>query len=530
MRRFLLFVSLLFVLLFPTIASAHMVGQPPFLKVNGKYAGFYNVPILSEFFVIPQDQSPENYVVKQEISFEIDPVALQYPLDALKHSTFSWEFGDGTKGTGLNNVHTYTSPGSYVLNIMFKYENDDAQLIESDILQILPTAEYVLPKAEIRVNGHVVTDTLGDIQKLPFSSDTAFEVVSHDSTSPTTYSWDMGDHTQSSALSVVRSYPAAMQQAYPILRAKDSLGFYTDTYVQLENTEFKGGAGSATPKPSPSSSTNYVFTPQRVQQQPGSSSFFSVIGVRISQLTTKIFSQVLESNLHQPLLFALALVLLFVAGGLHALTPGHGKSMMTAFLVGKKGSKAADILLLALSITVTHTAVIFILGFVFLFLDQTHTLTDVLPYFEKGGAILVIILAVRLILNGIHHLRHQYQHEHHHEHDHEHHHDHVHAIEANGLGKRTILFAGFSGGIVPCTDAFALLLLLATAGKVLLGMLFVLVFSVGLATTIVALGLFIVLGKKSFSIEQKLERVADTYLPIISGIILFVIAAKLLIK
>ncbi|HZZ99055.1 MAG TPA: PKD domain-containing protein [Candidatus Saccharimonadia bacterium] len=525
---FFLLIGLFFlwcaVLLQPVNVSAHSVGQPPFLKLNGKYAGFYSVPLSSDFFVTPQDQSPENYLVNTPIVFEIDPVALQVPQEIIKNSTFRWEFGDDSFGSGLNNTHTYTKQGSYILNITAKYKTDDAQLIESDVIQVLPDANYVLPTASIKVNGHEIADPVNDVRNISFQGVT-FEVVAHDSSSPATYIWDLGDNVSSKALSVTHSYDKKLQLAYPILRTKDANGFFTDAYVQMENADIN--PAGVIVKPTPSASPIGAFTPAKSQipLTPASSSIFSIATVRISQITSKIFSDVLESNLNHPLLFLFAVGLIFIAGGLHALTPGHGKSMMTAFLVGKKGSKFADILLLAISITVTHTAVIFILGFVFLFLDQKHTLVDVLPYFEKGGAILVILLAARLIINGAR----QLQHQHNHEHGHDHTHEHLDAIAEDVLGRKTILFAGFSGGIVPCTDAFALLLLLATAGRVLLGMVFVLVFSVGLAVTIIALGLLVVLGKKTFALEDRLGHLAETYVPIASGVILAIIALKLLL-
>jgi ABC-type nickel/cobalt efflux system permease component RcnA len=537
----------------PLQVSAHSVGMPPFLKMNGKYAGFYNVPIASEFFTTPQDQSPDNYIVGQTIDFEIDPVALQVPMNIINHSTFRWEFGDGSIGTGLKNTHTYSKEGTYILNITAQYQSEDPQLIESVAIQALPDANYVLPVAQIRVNGHTITDPVGDVQSISFQS-VKLEVMQQNSSAPTSYLWDLGDATKSTATTVTHTYASKLQLAYPVLRASDTNGFYTDTYVQMENADIAPPGGFITrPSPSPSSIGAFTPTGTQVARTPTSTSIFSVITVRISQITTKIFSTVLESNLHQPLLFLLAIALIFIAGGLHALTPGHGKSMMTAFLVGRKGNKFTDILLLALSITITHTAVIFVLGFTFLILDQKHTLTDVLPYFEKGGAILVILLALRLIVNGARHLRHEYQHSHGHSHDHLHMHDHTHehlghdhahglldldaraeahldSIAEDVLGKKTILFAGFSGGIIPCTDAFALLLLLTTAGRVLLGIVFVFVFSIGLAVTIVALGLLVVLGKKTFALEDKLGHVAETYVPMASGIILLIIALSLLLK
>ena len=96
-----------------------------------------------------------------------------------------------------------------------------------------------------------------------------------------------------------------------------------------------------------------------------------------------------------------------------------------------------------------------------------------------------------------------------------------------GSGSKNLWCAGFAGGIVPCSDAFALLLLLVSAGRDLLGVIFVLVFSGGLASTMVILGLLLVIGKNSINLDGKLGRAAEAYAPMISGILLLAIALHL---
>ena len=80
-----------------------------------------------------------------------------------------------------------------------------------------------------------------------------------------------------------------------------------------------------------------------------------------------------------------------IAGALHSLTPGHGKTILAALLIGRDSSdnKYHDLLVLILSITIAHTVVIYALGFVFLALNSTRSVNSLLPYFEWFSAILV---------------------------------------------------------------------------------------------------------------------------------------------
>ncbi len=528
------FLAAIFVLLFAAAAQAHDVGQPSFFKIDGQLAGYYDELFFSPFFDIPQDKAPEDYLVNQDLDFEIDTVPLQVSLDVLKQTTFHWDFGDGTTALGLKNTHRYTRPGSYVVNITSTYGSNRPQLIESALVQVLPSKDYQLPNAVILVNGEQVPDIV-----LPFDKPVLFDATRSVASSPiVSYTWDFNDQTSGSQPVIQHQYAqhTDWQMAFVLLRVKDEQGFFSDTYVEVINQDVQG-QGVLPP------SLGQSITPQPSTKPgpPANQGFIARIVAQINTLSRNLIDSVLDAKTGG--LLALAFLLVLLAGGLHALTPGHGKSIMAVFLGGKKGSSFNDVFLLAGSITFTHTIVIFLLGFIFLFVDQRHSLNDTLPYFEKIGALIVAILAFNLIRNGWHNLRHHDRHDHDHDHDHGHEHAHAHPhphphdSSANassghpgpGAGRKSVLFAGFAGGIVPCSDAFALLLLLVSAGKVLLGIVFVLVFSVGLAGAIVLLGLLLVIGKRSFDLEGKLGRAAETYAPLISGVLLAIISLRLLL-
>ena len=98
-------VSVTFIVLLLTLphpVSAHLAGQPPFFLINGKYSSYYPIYVSSlKDFLLPQDSAPENYLVNQPLSFEIDQQMLPYPEDVLGKIIYMWDFGDGTKTTGV---------------------------------------------------------------------------------------------------------------------------------------------------------------------------------------------------------------------------------------------------------------------------------------------------------------------------------------------------------------------------------------------------------------------------------------------
>ena len=176
------------------------------------------------------------------------------------------------------------------------------------------------------------------------------------------------------------------------------------------------------------------------------------------------------------------LVLLLLAaagwGALHALSPGHGKGMVAAYLVGTRGT-AADAMLLGLTVTVSHTAGVFALGLVTLGLSAWVLPEDLYPWLTLASGVLVVAVGAS-VLRG--HLRRR-RHDHHHDHDHDHDH---------GPGRRGLLLLGASAGIIPCPSALVVLLGAIAQHELGLGLALIVAFSAGLAATLMGLGLAVV--------------------------------------
>jgi ABC-type nickel/cobalt efflux system permease component RcnA len=196
---------------------------------------------------------------------------------------------------------------------------------------------------------------------------------------------------------------------------------------------------------------------------------------------------------------ALAIALFW--GAAHALGPGHGKSIVAAYLVGQRGQVRHAIGLGGI-VTVTHTAGVFALGAVTLALSEVIVPEDLYPWLNLVAGVMVVTIGFGVLRARIAHRRaHARGHGHEH-HDHHHHHEH-------DLSPRALLAVGVSGGLLPCPSALVVLLAAISLHRVAFGMALVLAFSVGLALTISAIGLVAVLANGIFkraSFEGRLVR------------------------
>ena len=122
----------------------------------------------------------------------------------------------------------------------------------------------------------------------------------------------------------------------------------------------------------------------------------------------------------------------FVLGGLHALTPGHGKAIVAAYLVGSKG-RVIDAVFLGLVVTFTHTFSVIALGIVML-VAQGFAPDDIVPWLSLFSGVLIVGIGAWLLTRnmkqyysgGAHSQAHGHQHPHPHDHSHDHDHDHPH--------------------------------------------------------------------------------------------------------
>jgi ABC-type nickel/cobalt efflux system permease component RcnA len=172
-------------------------------------------------------------------------------------------------------------------------------------------------------------------------------------------------------------------------------------------------------------------------------------------------------------------------GMAHALSPGHGKAIVTAYLVGQRGTPRHAVLL-GLIVTVTHTVGVFALGLVTLLLSRFIVPDELYPWLNLVAGVLVVAIGASVL-----HARWEQRRAHGHGHHHHHHHDH-------DLSRRSLIAVGVSGGLLPCPSALVVLLAAISLHRVAFGMLLVVAFSAGLALTITGIGLVAVLARGAF--------------------------------
>ena len=181
-------------------------------------------------------------------------------------------------------------------------------------------------------------------------------------------------------------------------------------------------------------------------------------------------------------------------GAAHALTPGHGKALVAAYLVGTRG-KPRHAFMLGGTVTLAHTAGVFGLGIVTLALSQFVVPDRLYPWLTLVSGLLVVLVGASVLRQRLRaRAMHDQHHYHHHEHGHGHHHHQDDALTSKG-----ILGVGIAAGLLPCPSALVVLLSAIALHRIGLGLALIVAFSVGLAATITAIGLVAVLARRTFS-------------------------------
>ena len=233
------------------------------------------------------------------------------------------------------------------------------------------------------------------------------------------------------------------------------------------------------------------------------------------------FTQAIARRELTPGVMLLGLLVAFVFGTFHALSPGHGKTMVAAYLVGSRGT-ARHAALLGVIVTVTHTLGVFALGLVTLFASKYVVPEKLYPVLSVISGLAVFGVGVWLLASRLrgtaadHGHSHDDQHGpdeihlhvsdagHTHDHGHTHMHNadgghshgfghhHHHGVPAGPLTLRSLLALGISGGIVPCPSALVVLLSAVALHRIVYGMALITAFSIGLASVLIVIGLMVV--------------------------------------
>lgn len=182
-------------------------------------------------------------------------------------------------------------------------------------------------------------------------------------------------------------------------------------------------------------------------------------------------------------------------GALHALAPGHGKTVMAAYLVGERGS-LRQAALIGLTVTLTHTAGVLVLGVV---LSTATSLAPeaAYPWLELASGALLVAIGGGLLRRGVRRRSPRApagpDRGHHHRSDDHHHHGHSdghrHGVVAS---RRELVAVGLAGGLVPTPSALVVLLGAIALGRAWFGVLLVVGYGIGMAGVLTGAGLVLV--------------------------------------
>lgn len=249
-----------------------------------------------------------------------------------------------------------------------------------------------------------------------------------------------------------------------------------------------------------------------------------------------------------PALLLAVLGVAFLLGALHALGPGHGKSLMAAYLVGSQG-RARDAVVLALTLTLSHVLVVVVVAFLALWVTDFFWPEKAAKWFGVGSGVAISAIGVWLLvarIKGIGKLRlvavprGHAEHATHrlnealkhysaggHVHYHPDHGDHALPMVAPRHWRSTVSL-GFSSGIVPCPKAMVILLLAISMHRIPLGLAIVTTFSAGMALVLMVLGLALV--RASSLVHQRLEARGTAALALLGAIVVIALGAFVAIR
>lgn len=292
-------------------------------------------------------------------------------------------------------------------------------------------------------------------------------------------------------------------------------------------------------------------------------------GTSVVERGTDVYANLASAETLSPSVIVISLLTAVVLGAVHALSPGHGKTVVAAYLVGSRGT-AQHALFLGATVTATHTAGVYALGLVTLFLSEYVVPERLYPILEVISGLLVVGIGGWLFVGRLRgalahrsagslsfgwlsrvrtprtptHVHTHHDHPHDHDHDHvgedasAHEHSHEGALPHSHGGSthshlppgadgqpvtwRSLLALGVSGGLLPCPSALVVLLSAIALHRVGFGLLLIVAFSIGLASVLVGIGLLLVYAR---SLLQRLSvggGLATRVLPVASAFLIMV--------
>ncbi|MGH4024745.1 MAG: High-affinity nickel-transporter, partial [Pseudonocardiaceae bacterium] len=247
-----------------------------------------------------------------------------------------------------------------------------------------------------------------------------------------------------------------------------------------------------------------------------------------------------------PLVGIAAALLALLLGASHAALPGHGKTVMAAYLAGRQGTRR-DALLVGATVTLTHTAGVLVLGLLVAVLSSFAP-EAALRWLGVLSGLLVAMVGAGLLRSALR--REPAAHPspdrapalvgvpgpHGHGHGHRHGHGHAHGGGLRPLGRAGLVGMGVAGGLVPSPTALFVLLGAIGLGRTVFGVVLVLCYGLGMAGTLTLAGLLLVTLRDRVARGEMPARLRDrgarlvAVLPAVTAVLVLVVGLGLALR
>lgn len=288
--------------------------------------------------------------------------------------------------------------------------------------------------------------------------------------------------------------------------------------VDLPDAQPLGGASAprSPSVPSPTPSTSVVST---TAPRPSSPAPTPAVGAVPGGIDGRELPGIFEAADLTPVMVLLSLITATALGAGHALTPGHGKTLMAAYLVGTRGTPI-HALGLGLSVSLSHTVGILVLAGIVVGAVDVLPPDVVVRWAPLVAAVSIVAIGGWMLAGELRRRRstsagpfttshdhddHGHAHEHENENDRQHDHgeEHRHGGRAHRHGPapgstitwRSLFALGLAGGLIPSTSALLILLGSIAAGRPVFGFVLVVAFGLGMAAVMAGIGLAIVAAR-----------------------------------
>ena len=261
----------------------------------------------------------------------------------------------------------------------------------------------------------------------------------------------------------------------------------------------------------------------------------------VADLPSELASLIQADDLSVPAVLV-ALLLAALVGAFHAATPGHGKTLMAAYLVGSRGT-VRHALGLGLTVTISHTIGVLVLGTVILLAGAALPSERLLPVLGLVSGIVVTLLGAGFFVQRWKERAHAQGHHHPHAGDHGHQEEfegwHSHGIvrhthlptETGPLRRRNLVALGLVGGLVPSASAILILIGSIAAGRPGFGIALTIAFGIGMAAVLVGVGVLLVRARSLVERlpSRSLGRVL-AYAPVATAVVFVIVGVAITVQ